>query len=283
MLLRLLKADAIPGIDLSELQIPPDGQKAGAIASALDAASKSLVARGFVTPLQPDNNEPLTSASPHEIMQQRWTRVSIRSEVMALVGTCMLSARSLLLQWRKADGEDRLSIHEREGLVVVITNPLPQMYTFTALENWQVALGVIENALEIAQQYTSVPPLPVAHLDLTDLLAVRDKLRAQKINEALSELHTDLPPLIGEVFIETIKQARVFAGITMIQRENSDTSKRGQRQLSIALTRNTCFVLEPQDEDSTTLQIYQVSADELREKLQVLWSTGTTSFTAQKN
>jgi hypothetical protein len=272
VILHLLKASELPGVDLSGLRAGPDGEEPEGLAYSLDAAIKSLVARGYLIPLRSWSDEPLACAPPTEASQQRWARVSIQPEVMALMGVCAFPAKSLRLRWRKASGEDMLYIHEREGLVVVNTSSLPEIYTFTALENWEAALSVIENILEIAEQHASEPPLPMARLDAETLTAIRNELHKNELNEVLDRFRAGLPALTEWTFAETILHATAFASMTVSRKDKSVTSDIEQQRLSVVLTANTCFVLEPQAKDSEAMQVYQASATEVRKRVSALWS-----------
>jgi hypothetical protein len=191
---------------------------------------------------------------------------------MALMGVCAFPAKSLRLRWRKASGEDMLYIHEREGLMVVNTSPLPEIYTFTALENWEAALRVIESILEIEKQRASEPPLPTARLDAKTLEAIRNEWDKNDIDKVLDRFRAGLPALTEWTFAETLTQAAVFASMTMSRKDNPVTSDTEQQRLSVVLTANSCFMLEPQDQNSKAIQVYQASATEVQKRVSALWS-----------
>lgn len=268
VILKLLKAREIAGINFSDLQSGSDRQLSEEALNLVNTAVKALVARGYLTPLQAESDKPLKFASPQEVQRQKWTRFSVQPEVLALVGACAFPAKSLLLTWRKAGGTDILYVHERAGLVVVNTSSLPDIYTFTALEDWKAALDLIMDTLAIKEQQASIQLLPEAWLRLEVLANIRNELDENETYQLLYQLtEGGLPISTAQVFLETIRQTRVVAGITMIHKDDDARDDWKGSRLSILITEQTCFVLEPDEAEKESVKVCQASAKVVREKI----------------
>src|SRR5579884_1360667 len=160
VVLKLLQAPMIMGIDLSRLQNSPDGPGSENVTDVFSTALKGLVARGYLVPLQENSEQPLPLAPSQELRGKPWKRISLSQIVRLLVSTSAFAARSLLLSWHTINGKDLLYVHERDGLFVVTTSPLPGVYTFTALDCWEAAWQLITSKLALQERTLPEPSLP---------------------------------------------------------------------------------------------------------------------------
>lgn len=266
VLLRLLKAEGIPGVDFSDLRTDPHGQRPEPVTSMLNSAVRALVAREYIIPLQTDTKELLTLASSPEVWRQRWTVVKVRPEVLAVVAACAFPAKSLQLVWRKTAGPGMLYVHKRQDLFIMSTNPLPTVYTFTAHADWKTVLQMIEDTLEIGQQQ-SASSSPPATMRAEALADVRDELHYPEAGNLLFWLtQGGLPTSTASTFLEALMQAKVVAGFTVFT-ENRESSPR----LTLVATVNTCIVLDVQDAEGELLLVHQMSAQQVHERLALLF------------
>lgn len=277
VILKLLHAPTIAGIDLSIFQDSQEHQSEN-VTPILNTALKALVARGYLLPLEKGSEQPLLLASSQEMRSQPWNRASLSPTVQALVSVCAFAIRSLLLSWHTKSGRDLLYVHERDGLFVIVTSLLPEVYTFTALTSWEAAWQFIAHKLSIQERTQPEPSLPRIRLRRETLMSLQ-KLASQP-EEELQTLYTwltqaGLPSSAAQTILETLKQVQVVAGFQVFTRgQKADDQANGKspHRIALLLTTHTLLVAEPQQEVDETLLIRQATAQEIESMVHALWS-----------
>lgn len=279
VILKLLQAPLIAGVDLSRFSDDTDEHRPESMAEELGTAIRALVARGYLLPFQGHSDQPLVLAPSQELRNQPWTRAGMYNEVRDLISTCAFATRSLLLNWHTRSGKDLLYVHERNGLFVIITSLLPAVYTFTALTSWEDAWQFIAHKLSIQERTLLGPSLPSIKLRHETLMNLQ-KLASQP-EEELQTLYTwltqaGLPSSAAQTVLETLKQVQIVAGFQVFtgeQEVNDLANDESSHRIALLLTARTLLVAEPQPEADEVLLIRQVTASEIEGMVRALWSS----------
>lgn len=133
VVLRLLKANSIPGFDAIWAHEPDSSTLLPSARDALAVATRALVARGYLN---------LQEAAP----AARVTRVEVAAPVLALVGACAQSAFNCRVAV-VAGGEYQVCyLHELHGLGVLHASSSPDIHVFVPVNGRR---GVVEMATDV--------------------------------------------------------------------------------------------------------------------------------------
>ncbi len=278
VILKLLQAPMIAGMDLSRLQNSSDEPGSENVTDVLSTALKGLVARGYLVPLQEKGEQPLSLAPSQELRGKPWKRISLSQIVRLLVSASAFATRSLLLSWHTINGEDLLYVHERDGLFVATASPLPGVYTFTALDCWEAVWQLITSKLALQERLLPEPSLPSIKLCRKTLKHLQE--HAAQPEEEQRELYTHLtqagfPSFAAQAIVETLQQVQIAVNIQMLAREQEASDQaNGKRpyRISLLLTAQTLLVAEPQQEANEMLLIRQATIQEIEAIVQAFWS-----------
>ena len=277
VILKLLQAPMIAGMDLSRRQNSSDEPGSENVTDVLSIVLKGLVARGSLVPLQENGELPLSLAPSQELRGKPWKRISLSQIVRLLVSASAFATRSLLLSWHTINGEDLLYVHERDGLFVVTTSPLPGVYTFTALDGWEAVWQLITSKLALQEQTLPKPSLPSITLPRETVKHLQE--HAAQPEEEQRELYTcltqaGLPSSAAQTMLETLQQVQIAANIQMCtseQEANSQANGKQPYRIGLLLTTHTLFVAEPQQGANEMLLIRQATAQEIEAIVHAFW------------
>ncbi|HZO74169.1 MAG TPA: hypothetical protein VFB60_18345 [Ktedonobacteraceae bacterium] len=275
VLIRLLKASGIAGIDFTWFQIPPVDLPRETLVRTVDEAVKSLVARGYLVPLPEGSNGPLsfTSYMDQESGQQNWKKVGIPEELATLLSTCTFPAQSLALTWRTSRGAELLWLHTLDEVIVAVTSPLPDIYQFMVLPSWDTAQLIILEALGIKEQQAPRQPLPIGRLQANVLPLARKALEINDPAQALSQLTgAGLPEPTALAFLEAIGACTTLARVVVTSQGPEPDGHAQRAKLVAIITPTICFVLSPPDASEEAYTVRAMSADEVRAWITAAWS-----------
>lgn len=241
LMMRLLRAERIPGYDLTWVQAWPDGTLPEESERALEVATAALMARGYLVP----------GPAP---AQGEKIRVDVPSPVLALVGACAFGEYSILLSLHRAQARSDVYLHELRGLGVAHTFPLPGVHQFQSLGGRDSVLTLIDRVLGLAEQ--PVVPLDDGRAAASALEQARDYALAGDCELATQTLvSVGVPALTARVLADAMYTATALGSITVARQTGYDQ----HREISLALvvTSDVCFTLIP---DQGIYQIRAVSA-----------------------
>lgn len=250
VVMRLLKAQALPGFDLSWLKRGLDGVVPDEIRQELEVATNALIARGYITDVKP------SSATTPLIM-------SMPSPVIALVGTCAFADYSVLLALHTKQSQTQMYLHQLRELGVVHTMPLPEIHQFEAVEGRTGILRVIDTTLGLDKQTSLV--LPAGKVLVVDMQAARDAALVGRVDEAEGLLlRGGLPSATAQVLSRAIKAATALGAISIIKRNANGEPQ--ATTLALVITPTMCFTLADNAPGThpATFLVQPVSADALR-------------------
>ncbi len=227
VVMRLLKAQTLPGFDLSWLKRGLDGMVSDDIRQELEVATNALIARGYITNVKPSSETaPLTMSMP--------------SQVIALVGTCTFADYNVLLALHTKQGQRQMYLHQLRELGVVHTMPLPDIHQFEAVDGRNGILRVIDATLGLNMQTSLV--LPAGKALVVDVQAARDAALAGRVDEAEGLLlRGGLPTATAQVLSRAMKAATALGAISIIKR-NEDGEPQATT-LALVITPTMCFTL----------------------------------------
>lgn len=245
LILRLLRAERIPGYDLTWVQTRPDGTIPEESERALEVATAALMARGYLVP----------GPAPAEGEK---IRVDVPSPVLALVGACAFGEYSMLLSLHRAQARSDVYLHELRGLGVAHTFPLPAVHQFESLAGRAGVLALIDRALGLDEQ-PGVPlddgraAAPVVEQARDYALAGECGLAAQIL------IASGVPSPTARALADAMYGATALGSITIAHQTRYDQ----HREISLALVvaSDVCFTLIP---DQGIYQIRAVSAMGIR-------------------
>ena len=254
VVMRLLKAQALPGFDLSWLIQGPDGMVTDDIRHELEVATNALIARGYITNVKPPTaTEPVTMGMP--------------SPVIALVGTCAFAEYSVLLLLHTRQGQKQMYLHQLRELGVVHSMPLPDIHRFEALEGRAGVLRAIDRALGLARQTAVV--LPGGRVPVVDVQAARDLALSGQVDEAEGMLSRGgLPATTAQVLSRAMKAATALGALSIIKRGPDGAVQAAT--LAVVITPTMCFTLadDAPGTHPALFNVQPVSADALRAWIQ---------------
>lgn len=227
VVMRLLKAQALPGFDLSWLKRDLDGTVSDDIRQELEVATNALIARGYITDVKPSSETtPLTMSMP--------------SPVIALVGTCAFADYSVLLVLHTKQGQRKMYLHQLRELGVVHTMPLPDIHQFAAVDGRNGILRAMDTTLGLHGQTSLV--LPAGKALVVDVQAARDAALTGRVDEAEGLLlRGGLPTATAQVLSRAMKAATALGAISIIKR-NEDGEPQAST-LALVITPTMCFTL----------------------------------------
>ncbi|MEO8973091.1 MAG: hypothetical protein ABI406_16010 [Ktedonobacteraceae bacterium] len=227
VVMRLLKAQALPGFDLSWLKKSLDGTVSDDIRQELEVATNALIARGYITDVKPSSETSLLT-------------MSMPSPVIALVGTCAFADYSVLLVLHTKQGQRQMYLHQLRELGVVHTMPLSDIHQFEAVDGRTGILRVIDTTLGLNKQTSLV--LPAGKALVVDVQAARDAALAGHVDEAEGLLlRGGLPTATAQVLSRAMKAATALGAISIIKRnENGELQA---TTLALVITPTMCFTL----------------------------------------
>ena len=256
VVMRLLKAQALPGFDLSWLNRGLDGLVSDDIRQELEVATNALIARGYITDVKPSSEtSPLTMSMP--------------SPLIALVGTCAFAEYNILLILHTPRGQQQMYLHQLRELGVVHTMPLPDIHQFEAVDGRSGILRVIDATLGLHKQTSLV--LPAGKALVVDVQAARDAALAGRVDEAEGLLlRGGLPTVTAQVLSRAMKAATALGAISIIKR-NEDGEPQATT-LALVITPTMCFTLadDAPGTHPATFLVQPVSAEALQR-----WITDT--------
>ena len=250
VVMRLLKAQTLPGFDLSWLKRGLDGLLSDDIRQELEVATNALIARGYITDVKPSSEaSPLTMSMP--------------SPLIALVGTCAFADYNVLLALHTRQGQRQMYLHQLRELGVVHTMPLPDIHQFEAVDGRVGILRVIDATLGLHKQTSLV--LPAGKALVVDVQAARDAALAGRVDEAEGLLlRGGLPTATAQVLSRAMKAATALGAISIIKR-NEDGEPLATT-LALVITPTMCFTLadDASGTHPATFLVQPVSAEALR-------------------
>ncbi|HVB23296.1 MAG TPA: hypothetical protein VNG51_15245 [Ktedonobacteraceae bacterium] len=256
VVMRLLKAQALPGFDLSWLKRGLDGLVSDDIRQELEVATNALIARGYITDVKPSSEtSPLTMSMP--------------SPLIALVGTCAFANYNVLLALHTKQGQRQMYLHQLREPGVVHTMPLPDIHQFEAVDGRTGILRVIDATLGLHKQTSLV--LPAGKALVVDVQAARDAALAGRVDEAEGLLlRGGLPTVTAQVLSRAMKAATALGAISIIKR-NEDGEPQATT-LALVITPTMCFTLadDAPGTHPATFLVQPVSAEALQR-----WITDT--------
>lgn len=245
LMMRVLKAEYIPGYDLAWVQARPDGTLPEESERALEAATAALMARGYLVP----------GPAPAEGEK---IRVDIPSPVLALVGACAFGDYSILLSLHGKRGRNMIYLHEFHSLGVAHTLPLVDVHLFEALAGRVGVLALIDRTLGLDEQ----PGVPLddgrAEASVTE--KARDyALAGDCVTATQTLIAAGVPSPTARALADAMYGATALGSITIARQTRYDQ----HREISLALVvaSDICFTLIP---DQGIYQIRAVSAMGIR-------------------
>lgn len=285
VLVRLLKATGIPGMDFTEfhtLADPPPEM----LTQTLDTAVKALVARGYLVPLPGAgaSQQPTPAYLDPAADQPGWKKVGIPGGVVTLLGICAFPERSLSLTWRTARGVNLLWLHERERPPVAVTSPLPDIYQFTALPDWPAAQHIIGEVLGLKEQQVPRWPLDAGNIRLDMLSHVYKALKQNDAAGALLLLtEGGLPEPTAQSFLDALGSCTALGQLTVTSYGPEPDQQEQQARLVIVVTPFICFLLLPSGASREPIYaVRAVSAAELRAWIAAAWKSGVLNNTREE-
>jgi hypothetical protein len=273
VILKLLQAPMIAGVDLSRFQEGSNGHQSEHVTGAISAATKALIARGYLMPLHDKSEQPLIFGSSQEERRQPWHRASIPDEVQIPVAVSAFAARSLLLTWHTASGRDLLYVHERDGLFVIIASILVGVFTFTSLTDWEAVWQTIANKFPLEERELLQPPLPtikLRHKTLMDLQEYSSRPEEEQREFYARLIQAGLSSSAAQAMIETLEHVLLVATFQMLEKKKADDGQ--PHHITLMITKQCYLVAEPQGDADETLRIRQVTVQEIKDMVYALWS-----------
>jgi hypothetical protein len=275
VLVRLLKATSIPGIDLTWFQTPPADLSPEVLARTVDAAVKALVARDYLVPLQAESTLPqaFTTRTDLASSQQDWKKVGIPEAIVTLLEACTFARQSLSLTWQTSGNVKLLWLHAREQCVIAVTSPLPEIYQFTALPDWDASVNIILDVLGLKEQQAPLHSLPAGKLQTDALAEAREAIEKDDPARGLFRLTSGgLPESTAQSFLEAINSCTAIANLVITRQGGDPDKSQQQAKLVTVVTPTTCFVLRPLSAAEAAYSVRAVPAAEIRTWLTAAWS-----------
>ncbi|HEY7414166.1 MAG TPA: hypothetical protein VH593_03160, partial [Ktedonobacteraceae bacterium] len=225
VILNLLKAPMIAGINLSSFQDGSNGHPSEHTTGALSAATRSLIARGYLMPLQGQSEQPLIFGSSQEVRKQSWNRATLPDEVQVPVVVSAFAAKSLLLTWHTASGRDLLYVHERDGLFVIIAGMLAGVFTFNSLTDWEAVWQTIANKFPLEERQSPQPPLPtikLRHETLMNLQQYTSQPEEEQRAFYTRLTQAGIPSSAAQALLEAFKEVLVVATFQMLDKKEAN-------------------------------------------------------------
>jgi len=243
------------------------------VTGAISAATKGLIARGYLMPLQDESEKPLIFGPSQEERRQPWHRATMPDEVQVPVAVSAFADKSLLLTWHTASGRDLLYVHERDGLFVIIASMLVGIFTFTSLTDWEAVWQTIANKFPLQEQEQLQPPLPTIKLRHETLMSLQEYSSRQE--EEQHEFYTrliqaGLSTSTAQAILEIFKQVLLVATFQMLEKNKANDKQ--PHHLTLMITKQCYLVAEPQGDADGTLRIHQATAQEIKDIVYALWS-----------
>lgn len=273
VILKLLQAPMIAGVNLSRFQEDSNGHPSEHVAGAISAATKALIARGYLMPLQDESEKPLIFGSSQEERRQPWHRATMPDEVQVPVVVSAFAAKSLLLTWHTASGRDLLYVHERDGLFVIIASILTGVFTFTSLTDWEAVWQTIANKFPLQERELLQPPLPtikLRHETLMSLQAYSSQQEKEQHEFYTRLIQAGLSTSAAQAILEAFKEVLLVATFQMLEKKKANDKQ--PHHFTLMITKQCYLVAEPQNDADETLLIHQATAQEIAARVHELWS-----------
>lgn len=273
VILKLLQAPTIAGVNLSRFQEGSNGHPSEHVTGAISAATKALIARGYLMPLQDKSEQPLIFGPSQEERRQPWHRATLPDEVQVPVVVSAFAAKSLLLTWHTESGRDLLYVHERDGLFVIIASMLVGVFTFTSLTDWEAVWQMIANKFPLQERELLQPPLPTIKLRHETLMSLQEY--SSRPEEEQHEFYTRLTQAglstsAAQAILEAFKQVLLVATFQMLEKKKANDKE--PHHITLMITKQCYLVAEPQGDADGTLRIRQATAQEIKDMVYALWS-----------
>lgn len=183
----------------------PPGDLTGSFSTegrrVLEAASRSLVARGILTP----PNNPFSARG-------LWT---MPASIYGLVGSCAFATNSLFLQARIGNSSREAYIHELENVAVARTNPMDQIHLLSYIGGQKDIPRTVGRFFALKDQ-AYINPFPPMRLIPSDMQMMRSLIANGKIDQAVRALDArKWNKAQATVFCQTLAATHVTGIITI--------------------------------------------------------------------
>lgn len=242
VVLRLIKAQWLPGFDESWLRLNSDGQPTAESQSALVAATDALVARGFVT----------LQRTQEQAMSTDQVRLHMPSPVVALVGACAFANYTFLLEVRSGHSyPHQFYFHQLRNVAVAHTTLSSTIHQFEALNGREGVLTAAKAALDLGSQ--SKLAMPEGDITEEIMERARELAVAGAVERSTAELiQGGLLSETATIFAQTLGTATVF-GTIGIARSDQPGGEIGAA-LAYAASQHVCFMVTAEHPRSVHVQ-----------------------------
>ena len=262
VLLRLLRATSMPGLDLTPFELDARGIPSEPARRALAAATNGLIARGVVKP-----DFPARTGADEGGEEAVPRKLEVPADVIALLGACAFGAYTLRLVTVTPERAMDVYLHELKRVGVAHTIPVAGIHLFNGLRGREGVLHAVRALLGLREQ----PAVGAAVLTVPEslLFAARDAALMGRTAESIQLLQgAGVPRPEATAFAGAMSDGQSLGAVTLGWRAG-DRSLR-ERQFAFVVGQSTCFILVQTEASASVYHVRAVSAAGLLNHVQAL-------------
>jgi hypothetical protein len=254
ILLRLLHARSIPGLDLTPFELDARGIPSEPARRALAAATNGLIARGVLEPEFPARTDASKGGTSEEAAPRK---LEAPAEVIALLGACAFGSYTLRIVTLSRAREVNVYLHELQRVGVAHTIPVAGIHLFTGLRGREGVLHEVRALLGLREQSA----VGGAALTIPEpaLFAARDAALIGR-NAVSSQLlqGAGVPRPIASAFAGAMSDGQSLGAATLAWRAGNGTER--ERQFAFVVGQSTCYLLTQTEASAGLYHVQALSA-----------------------